>query len=331
VTLERVSIVVPNLVQHLMVTGYGSFTPCFLVFVVFWLTYTSSITKLEIYYRTKEDFMHFITFSRKMGTNGTEISRQVAEKLGYHFYDTAAIENAAREMGFLEDVKEIDEKVPSLFQRLFSHKPAIELDRLNSVVYELAGRGDAVFLGRGGQILLRDFNCALHIRVTASLEKRIQNLIERGMHREAASKAIEDSDHERSSFIRFAFKVDWDDHELYDLVLNMDKLTVKLAVETILTMARSDEIKACSVDAMKSLGMMSLQSRAEAALIEAGLTYGPAGTYIQIQVEEPGKVLLTGRVDSDVTKKRAQEIVHKVKGVGSVDNRIMIAPADRHA
>jgi len=275
--------------------------------------------------------MHFITFSRKMGANGTAIAKQVAEKMGYRFYDTEAIENAAREMGFLKNVKEIDEKAPSLFQRLFSHKPAIELDRLNSVVYELAGRGDAVFLGRGGQILLRDFNCALHVRVTASPEKRIQNLVERGMHREVASKAIEDSDHERSSFIRFAFKVDWDNDDLYDLVLNTDKVTVKLAVETILTMACSNEIRACSVDAMKSLEMMGLQTRAEAALIEAGLTYGPAGTYIQVQVEEPGKVHLTGRVDSDVTKKLAQEIVLKVKGTGSVDNRIMLAPADRHA
>jgi cytidylate kinase len=49
--------------------------------------------------------MRFITFSRKMGTNGTEIARQVAEELGYHFYDTKAIESAARKMGFLENVK----------------------------------------------------------------------------------------------------------------------------------------------------------------------------------------------------------------------------------
>ena len=101
-------------------------------------------------------------------------------------------------------------------------------------------------------------------------------------------------------------------------------------MNTILSLARSEEIKACSVDAMKSLEIMGLHTRTEAALIEAGLTYGPAGTYIQVQVEEPGKVLLTGRVDSDVTKKRAQEIVLQVKGAGSVDNRIMIGPADRH-
>jgi len=275
--------------------------------------------------------MHFITFSRKMGTNATEIARQVAEKLGYTFYDTEAIEKAAREMGFLESVKKIDEKTPSLFYRLFSHRPTIDLDRLTSVVYELAGRGDAVFLGRGGQILLRDFNCALHIRVTASLEKRIQNLIERGLHREAASKAIEDSDHERSSFIRFAFKVDWENDELYDIVLNMDKVTVKLAADTLLTMARSDEIKVCSVDAMKSLEMMSLKNRAEAALIEAGLTYGPAGAYVSVIVDEPGKVRLLGVVDDKATKTRAENLLKTLKGVGSIENQIHIAPADRHA
>jgi cytidylate kinase len=275
--------------------------------------------------------MHFITFSREMGTNGTEIAKQVASQLGYQFYDTEAIEKGAREMGFFESVKEIDEKVPSLFQRIFSHRPTIELDRLNSVVYEFASGGDAVFLGRGGQVLLRDFNCALHVRVTASFEKRIQNLVDRGMHREAALRAIQDSDHERSTFIRFAFKVDWHNEKLYDIVLNMDKITVKLAMDTILTMARSDEIKACSVDAMKSLEVKGLASRAEAALTEAGLTYGPAGAYVWPLVEEPGRVRLVGVVDDKATKARAEKIIKDIKGVESIENRIIVGPADRHA
>ena len=202
--------------------------------------------------------MYFITFSRKMGTNGSEIARRVADQLGYAFYDTEAIENAAQEMGFLKDVKEIDEKAPSLFQRFFSQKPEVHLDRLHSVIYELASRGNAVFLGRGSHMLLRSFKCALHIRVTASLEKRIENLVGRGWPREVAIKAIHTSDHERGAFIKFAFRVDWDNPELYDLVLNMDNLTIDLAVDTVLHVANSEEIKARSVDAMKSLEMMGL-------------------------------------------------------------------------
>jgi cytidylate kinase len=275
--------------------------------------------------------MHFITFSRKMGANGSEIARQVAEKLEYNFYDTEAIEKAAREMGFLESVKEIDKKAPSLFQRVFSHKPTIELDRLTSVIYELAQKGDAVFLGRGSQILLKSFNCALHIRVVASLEKRVQNLLERGFHREVALKAIEQTDHERGSFIKFAFGVDWENPNLYDVILNMDKLSVQLAVNIVIQMARSEDIKACSIDAMKSIEMMGLTHRAEAALIEAGLTYGPAGAYVSVIVEEPGRVRLLGVVDDKTTKTRAEKIVKDVKGVESIENQIRVGPADRHA
>ena len=273
--------------------------------------------------------MHFITFSRKVGANGTAIAKQVADKMGYKFYNTEAIENVAREMGFLENVKEIDEKAPALFQRLFSHRPTIDLDRLNSVVYELAKQGDAVFLGRGAQILLKSFHCALQIRVTASIEKRVQTLMERGFQQEAALKAIELSDHERSAFIKFAFGVDWENAELYDMVLNMDKLSLQLGVDTICTLAKSEEIKACSVDAIQSLERMSLEKRVDAALIEAGLTYGPI-TAISVSVDEPGKVRLTGIVEDHAGKMRAEKLAKGIKGVGSVDNQIRVIPADRH-
>jgi len=269
--------------------------------------------------------MFFITFSRKMGTNGSEVARRVADQLGYKLYDTEDIENAAREMGFLESVREIDEKAPSVFQKLFSYRPTVDLDRLDSVIYKLASRGNAVFLGRGSHILLRAFKCALHVRVTASLKKRIKNLVERGFHREVAIKAIEKSDHDRSAFIKFAFGVDWDNPEFYDLVLNMDNLSVDLAVNTVLNMARSEEITARSIDAMKSLETMSLARRAEAALIEGGLTHGPL-TSISVSVPEPGKIRLSGYVEGKENKTKAGEILNRVKDVRSIDNQIQILP-----
>jgi cytidylate kinase len=277
----------------------------------------------------KEDMlMYFITFSRKMGTNGSEIARRVADQLGYKFYDTEAIENAAREMGFLESVREIDEKAPSLFHRVFSSKPTVDIDRLDSVIYKLASQGNAVFLGRGSHILLRTFSCALHVRVTASLQKRIQNLVEKGLHQEAAKKAIEHSDHERSSFAKFAFGVDWESPELYDVVLNMDKLSVNLAIATVLSMARSSDIKACSLDAIRSLEMMALKSKADAALIEAGLIYGPL-TYISVSIPESGKIQLTGFVEDKESKTKAEEVLRKVKDIESIDNQIRILPKRR--
>lgn len=266
--------------------------------------------------------MHFISITRKMGTNGSEIARRVANQLQYSFYDTGAIENAAREMGFFNDVKEVDEKVPSIFERFFSHRPEVHLDHLNAIIYELASRGNAVFLGRGSHMLLRAFRCALHIRVTASLEKRIQNLVKRGFHQDVAIKALHKSDREREAFIKFAFGVDWDNPELYDMVLNMDNLTVDLATDTALHLARSEEIQARSMDAMESLKMMGLARRAEAALIEAGFP----STAHSVSVVEPGKIRLTGIVAVESTKTKVEEILKGVKGIESVDNELQVIP-----
>ena len=245
--------------------------------------------------------MHFITFSRKLDSNGTEIARRV-----------------------------MDEKVPALFQRIFSHKPSINLARLNSVINELAKKGDAVFLGRGGHMLLKAFGCGLHVRVVASRKTRIRNLEAQGYGEDLAEKLIEHSDAERSSFMKFAYKVDWEDVEMYDVVLNTDKLSIDSAVDTVAALARSSEINACSLHALESLGNLALEGRVEAAIIEAGLSYG-LETSVLATVDEPGRVCLSGIVENEQSKKRAEEVVKKVKGVSAIENQIRIRPSDRHA
>lgn len=264
--------------------------------------------------------MNFITFSRKMGASGSEVAQRVADQLGYKFHDTETIEKMAREMGFLKDVRGIDEKTPSFFMTFFSQKPEAQVDRLTSVIYELARQGSAVFLGRGSHILLRSFECALHVRVTASRGFRIENLVKRGIPTSnEAAKLIERSDHERSRFIKLFFGVDWDNPELYDLTLNMDRLTVDMAVDTIVKAAKSEEIRACSIDALKSLEMMSLVRRAEAALIEAGLLRIPS-----VIVTEPGRVQLIGIVSDEKSKAKAEEVLKGVPGLQSIDNKIVV-------
>jgi cytidylate kinase len=267
--------------------------------------------------------MYFITLSRKMGADGSEIARLVAGKLQCQLYDTEAIENTAREMGFLKDVQDVDEKVPSFFERFFSSRPQMHLDRLMAVIYELASKGNALFLGRGSHILLREFPCVMHVRVTASLEKRIQNLTERGFQKEAAIRALQRSDHERAAFIKFAFGVDWDNPELYDLVLSMDHLTIPLAADIVTYMATTEEVKARSMDAMQSLAMMGLARRAEAALIEGG--FSPP--YVSASVVEPCKLRLTGIVGVPWERTNVERIVKGIRGVTSIDNQIQVAAA----
>jgi cytidylate kinase len=269
--------------------------------------------------------MKWITFSRKMGTQGSEVARRVASELGYRFYDTKAINHMAQELGFLRSVIEVDEKVPSIFERIFSHRPMLYLERLYSVIYELAKQGDAVFLGRGSHILLRDFPCALHVRVTASPEKCMRTLMDQGLNREAAARAIKHSDDERSAFVKFAFGVDWEDPARYDLVLNMDKLSLNLAVSTVLHMVRSPEMSEASQEAIRALETMALASRAEAALVEATFGHGFAPS-LSVSVVEPGRVRVSGNVETAARKIEAENVLRAVKGVVAVENAIQVVP-----
>lgn len=265
--------------------------------------------------------MNFITISRKMGTNGTEIAKLVARELRYNYYGTEEIEKKAREMGFLDDIKKVDDKAPSKLERLFSYRPEILLDHLYIVIYELARFGNAVILGRGGNMLFNSLPYALHIRIIASREKRLNNLLERGYEREKAFLLMGKTDQERESFVKFAFKKDWENPDLYDMVFNMDKFSVNTAVDMILCAVRADEITGRSSGKAKALEMMEMAVKVRTALAEAGF---PSG-YISAFVDLPGKVRLTGVVQVPWEKTAAGKAAQEVEGVLTVENKIEVA------
>ena len=165
--------------------------------------------------------MYFITVSEMIGTNGDKIAMEVAKNLNYTYYGEEELFKAANGMGFLSDLEKLDEKGPTLLEKLFSEKPKVYLDRLQSVIYEVAKKGDAVFFGRGSQLLLNSFGCALHVLVTGSMEKRAER-IGTGMNveKEVAEKIVQRSDQNKRGFLKFAFDEDWLNPRLYDLILN---------------------------------------------------------------------------------------------------------------
>jgi cytidylate kinase len=248
----------------------------------------------------------------------------VAEKMDYAFYSEEELLKAADQMGFLADVQKMDEKGPSFLERFFSEKPKVYLERLQSVIFEVAKKGNAVFLGRGSQLLLHSFDCALHVLVTGSMEKRIERVMrEKGVKREIAEKMIHRSDHDRGGFFRFAFNEDWLNPHLYDLILNSDKLSINSAVGMVVVAAKSDEIKACGADSVKLLGKLSLLRKAESALIEAGIM----NPYLFVSVEDPDSVWLHGLANSLEEKEKAEKVIKGIKGIKKVTNDLVLSRA----
>lgn len=265
--------------------------------------------------------MYFITFSEMLGTNGDKIARQVSKTLQYIFYGEEELLKAGHEMGILSDIAGFDERSPTLLEKVFSEKPKVYLDQFQSVIYELAKRGNAVFLGRGSQLLLNAFDCAFHVLVTGSIKKRVQRVMEeKQIGGEAAEKLIRQSDQDKRGFLRYAFDEEWLNPSLYDLILNTDKLSVDSAVKILIAAATSDDIKTCGLDSVKSLGKLSLQRKVEAALLEAGLL----SQYLYITVEDLDSVRLYGMVGSPEKKEKIGDVLKNIKEIKKITNEVTI-------
>jgi cytidylate kinase len=268
--------------------------------------------------------MYFVTISEMYGTNGEKIARQVAKELNYTFYGEEELFKAADEMGFLSDIKKLGEKSPALLERFFSEKPKIYLDRLQSVIYEVAKKGDAIFFGRGSQLLLHSFDCAFHVLVTGSMEKRVKRVMEENqVGREVAERVIHRSDHDKRGFIRFAFDEDWLNPHLYDLISNTDKLSVDSVVKMIADGARSEEIKSCGIDSITNLKRLSLHRQIESALLESGLMT----SHLFFTVENGDSVRLFGMVNSQEEKEKVETLAKKAKDIKRVANDLVVFKA----
>jgi cytidylate kinase len=258
------------------------------------------------------------------------IAGLVADELKLELYDDRRLEEEATKLGIQpEDLRELDEKAPGLFSRILSIKPRVYLDLLQAVVYEVARGGQGIILGHGSQVLLRDFGCALHVRIHASESSRIESLMkERGLSREAAGKLIRKTDHERRGFLQFAFHKDWKDPSLYDVVVNRDKLSTGLAAQIIIQAARSQEIKECSLTALESMEKLSLARRIEAAVLENRQIHDAfRPDILNIEVPEKGTVRITGVAHAEDAKERLVEVVRGVPGVAKVKAEIVVVPS----
>ncbi len=265
--------------------------------------------------------MYFVTISEMVGTNGEKIAKDVAKALNYSYYGKEELFKAAEEMGFLSDVLKMELKSPPLLEKFFSDKPKIYLDRFQAVVYDVAKKGNAVFFGKGSQLLLQSFDCALHVLVTASMEKRKKRVMEQySVDAEVAEKIITTSDHDKRGFLRYAFDEDWLNPHLYHLILNTDILSVDSAVKIIADAAKSEEIKSCGAGAVKMLGTFALRRKIESILLESGLM----SLHLFFSVEDVDSVRVFGVADSREEKERIEKLLRGIKDVKKVKNDLAI-------
>jgi cytidylate kinase len=268
--------------------------------------------------------MSLMTISKSMGTGGTTIAKRVAEKLNLELYDDQRLQQEALNMGIRADeLKSLDEKAPGFFDRLWSSKPELYLDLMESVVYEVARSGQGVILGHGSQLLLRDFGCSLHVLIYGSQLSRLERIMDvHSVSREVAERLMEKNDHEREGFMRYAFHMDANDPSLYDLVINTEKMGTDGAEELIMVAARSQKIKECSISALGAMERLSLGKKVQAELLRNNFDL----TLLHLEVADKGIVYIKGLTKSEDKGQRLVDVVRKIPGVKDVQSEVMVMP-----
>lgn len=271
--------------------------------------------------------MSVITISRQLGSLGTEIAQMVAEKLDYGYVDKDKIAQALADDGMPgPEVDKFDEKKPPFWDTLSIQRRKY-LHLIQALIYDFGRKGNVVIVGRGGQVLLKDLPGVLHIRIVAPFEVRVQRMIkQRGGDEKQAVGSLRRSDRDSAGFIRAYFDVDWEDQDLYDLIINTRKLSVEAGARIILESIPVLEIKEGEKKAEEKLADLALIQKVEASLL--GIL-GADFRDIRVKAEK-GVVTLEGTVASDGLKENCQIAAARIEGVNRVDNQLTMMPYQRY-
>jgi cytidylate kinase len=197
--------------------------------------------------------MAVITISRQFGAGGKTIGKRVADALGYTFADESIVQKIAElakvSPGWVESVeKEAGGRLSRLVTKMVS-KPLVDrilkdergyideeiyIDYLVILISQIADEGNAVILGRGSQYILNDLPDSYHILLINNFENRVRFMVERyDLSQQKATKLVRFEDKRRMSLYRKIGKQDYDQPELYHLVINMARVDLDSAFDLI--------------------------------------------------------------------------------------------------
>lgn len=178
--------------------------------------------------------MAAITISRQLGSQGDEVAQMTAQLLGYRVVHRELINEAARRAHAPEMALEAVDVLGLLDVHPTQKARRSYQQAIYQLMQEIAQQGNAIIIGRAGCTLLAERSDVLHVRLIAPIAWRIKRLARiLSINLDAAREQIETSDRARYTYVYQNYKVDWNDPQLYTLILNMEKLTVNDAAALI--------------------------------------------------------------------------------------------------
>ena len=187
-----------------------------------------------------------------MGSGGHDIGRMLALDFQAKYYDRELLNLAAKESGLSEKIFEQNDEKKGFFRGLLNmgsphvssggYKSGFSQESLfqfqSDAIRKAAKAGSCVFVGRCADYVLRDFDNTVNIFITASMDYRISQIMNKQhIDKEAAQKFIEQGEGKRAAYYNYYTGKKWGSAESYDLCVDSSVLglveTEKLIAEFV--------------------------------------------------------------------------------------------------
>ena len=264
--------------------------------------------------------MSIIAISRGTFSGGEAVAQTIAERLGYRCVSREVILAAARDYGLPVDeiTRAMDER-PPLWRRLAGPRETY-LTLVRATLCQHSAGGNLVYHGHLGHLFLPGISHVIAVRVIADMAYRVRAAMEQQeLSREEAIGYIQRVDRERRLWTRFLFAVDWDDPQLYDLVVNLSHMSVDTACETVAQLADRTEFQP-NPASRRAMRELALRSQVSAVLVTDPRT---KDAHLEVSADE-GVVTIVGTTQSPAIVEVVPRVVWQVDGVKEVVSRVRL-------
>ncbi len=265
--------------------------------------------------------MNIITISRGSLSATEKLAQKVSEKLNCSVVTREDVLKAGEKYGIKEsglgDISFI-EKSPSIWDKMSDRKKQY-LACFQTALLDFALKGSIIYHGHLAQFLLGDIPFVLRVLLTAPMDFRIKTLMsEGGKSKEEVLSYIKLIDERRSKWSHFLYGVDWMNPSHYDVVLNLEKISIDSASDLLADFASQQEFQS-KPESLKVLKNLHLAAKARCYLQQSPRT---KGSDVEIDADfESGSLIVKGdtpKVGSNMWANDIEEVLTKVEGVKSV-------------
>ncbi len=208
--------------------------------------------------------MSVITISGQLGSDRDLIAARVSQALGWRLLGASDLQAAASAQGLPANLLDeiAAEGQQTLMQQLLGalqvlpHLPGQwslptnpvvgstedYVSRLDAIVHALTNEGHCVLRITGGAMLLREHPDTLHVHIIAPIRARVERLMEREhLERDAAVERIRLGEEQAERFARRYQQLDWQNPQLYDLIINRRYYSIEGAARLIQISVTSEQ------------------------------------------------------------------------------------------